>query len=190
MLRGYKLSGRVVDLGAKSQEALHYDFIEVDGAEITYCDIAPRTPEIAKVDLEEPLPFESNQFDYVLLIHVLEHIYKTDQLLAEMRRICRGEALIVVPFAGQYHADPHDYYRFTHEALERKLRDAGFIEVEIKTVGRGPLLTAYNEIERAFSRPLRIGFLLLAWGLDKCFTALSKRYRQKCGVLIYIVKAR
>ncbi len=41
-------------------------------------------------DLNDPLPFESNTFDVVIINQVWEHLYKTDFCLAEIRRVLVG----------------------------------------------------------------------------------------------------
>jgi SAM-dependent methyltransferase len=45
-------------------------------------------------DLERPLPFADDSFDEVFTSHVLEHVGDLFPLLAELRRICRPDAVI------------------------------------------------------------------------------------------------
>ena len=44
-----------------------------------------------------------------------------------------------VPFLIPYHADPDDYFRYTHSSLERILRQTGFDNIKITKLGEGGL---------------------------------------------------
>ena len=138
MTSDLQLKGSVIDLGARDGNSSYYRFIDHSEAQITFCDLFSEEQGVKRVDLEQPLPFDDNSFDHVLLFHVLEHVYNTDQLLSEMCRICRNQVLIVVPFSAGYHPDPHDYFRFTNESLNLKMQSAGFSEIKVVSWGYGP----------------------------------------------------
>ena len=48
-------------------------------------------------DLTEPLPFPDKSFDSVLIVDVLEHLYRPDQLLAEAARVASCYVYISTP---------------------------------------------------------------------------------------------
>ena len=52
-------------------------------------------------DLENKLPCDDNTFDCVYTSHVLEHVKNLPQLMSELRRICKNDAIIdiAVPHA-------------------------------------------------------------------------------------------
>lgn len=56
-------------------------------------------------DLNDPLPFESNTFDVVIINQVWEHLYKTDFCLAEIHRVLalNGCVVISVPNLAAWH---------------------------------------------------------------------------------------
>jgi SAM-dependent methyltransferase len=58
----------------------------------------------AHFDLEDPWPLESNSFDLVLLGDVLEHLFATDHVLKEARRVIHpgGRLVVAVPNAGYW----------------------------------------------------------------------------------------
>jgi len=70
------------------------------------------------------LPFGNEQLDTVILQAVLEHVPEPDEVIAEAFRVLRpgGHLYLEVPFLQGFHADPHDYQRYTLEGLRRKLR--------------------------------------------------------------------
>lgn len=191
ILKGIFLQGDVVDLGARDATSTYYRFIDISRARMTYCDIESTNPAVIKVDLEAPLPFQDHQFDTVLLMHVLEHIYNTKSLLAEMRRISRGDAVIAVPFLIAFHPDPRDYFRFTHMALERLLSEAGFAAVKIVPWGHG-LFTASLYLSERFFKPRIIVALLycITRGLDWLAAKIFSRRLAHQGDLGYICVAR
>ena len=62
-----------------------------------------------------PYPFESNTFDYVLLDNVLEHLDRPSEVLNELRRICKKDAIIkiIVPYyhsRGAYNDIAHKHF--------------------------------------------------------------------------------
>ena len=70
-------------------------------------DLNPMNEKILKVDLEQPLPFENNYFNYVFAENIFEHIFKLEDLLKELHRICKegAEIEVIVPHRSSLHAD-------------------------------------------------------------------------------------
>jgi SAM-dependent methyltransferase len=92
------------------------------------------------MDLNCPLSFADESFDTILLIDVLEHIYKPAQLLSEVRRILRrgGHCVIVVPFFYWLHERPFDFHRYTEFALRRMCEGAGLEVKDLTPYGGAP----------------------------------------------------
>jgi predicted SAM-dependent methyltransferase len=67
----------------------------------TNVDLIPRVPGIIKHNLNQPLPFDNDEFDAVYLSHVLEHFEPNAglRLLAECYRVCTlgGVIRVVIP---------------------------------------------------------------------------------------------
>ena len=73
-----------------------------------------------------------------------------------------------------FHPDPRDYFRFTSEALERILSEAGFREIEIGSFGRGPAAAAYFQIEFFLPRLLKTFLLPLVLFFDRLAILFTK----------------
>lgn len=68
----------------------------------------------------ERLPFADRSVGTILAVSTLEHVPHFWRAFDEMYRVLRpdGALLIACPFYFHLHAYPHDYWRFTPEALE------------------------------------------------------------------------
>ncbi len=73
------------------------------------------------------LPFESNSFDTILCIHVLEHVFEPNKLIAEISRVLKpgAQAVIVFPQTAGLHSIPQIYYNFTPYWIEKALQTTG-----------------------------------------------------------------
>ncbi len=74
------------------------------------------------------MPFKDNTFDAVLAFEVLEHVFKLDILLKEVRRILKpqGTVLLTVPFLWKEHETPNDFARYSSFGLRFLLEKEGF----------------------------------------------------------------
>jgi SAM-dependent methyltransferase len=66
------------------------------------------------------IPLRDDSVDLIICISALEHVADPWAVVAEMQRICKhgGTILCAVPFMQPFHAAPHDYHRFSIEALK------------------------------------------------------------------------
>ena len=83
------------------------------------------------------MPFSQGSFDAVLLTEVLEHSFEPLAVLKECRQVLRhgGTLFITVPMAHELHQEPHDYFRYTSHALDRLLRESGFVSIRVEPMG-------------------------------------------------------
>jgi hypothetical protein len=168
------LTGKVIDLGAGSDDQFTEKIKTADGVVIEHVD----QKQGSFIDFEkDQLPYQGEVYDTVLLLNVLEHLYNYKHILTEIKRIKKKEGTLVgyVPFLIWYHADPHDYFRYTHETLERMLTETGFEEIKIEKLYIGPYTTAFQMIHPTLPRIIRPLVFTLAYGIDKVF----KRKRPK-----------
>lgn len=107
------------------------------------------------------LPFRDGSFDAALNIVTLEHLAEPAAALAELARVLRPGAplLIVAPHEWEVHQAPHDYFRYTRHGLELLLRRAGFSHPDIAPIGGFWRLLArrlLNAVQQspAFLKPL------------------------------------
>lgn len=122
----------------------------------------------------DTFPFADNQFNNALCVEVLEHVPDTGLFLGEIFRCLKpgGRIILTVPWSARRHHLPHDYYRFTPEALEHIFKNKGFVEVKISERGND-FSVVFNKIlclvrdmlfpKRKLGLPLTIpiGLLLL-----------------------------
>lgn len=175
--RGYPLAGKVVDVGGGHEPDYFEYFAMQDGAALAVID-----GSMSSIDFEkDPLPFADASVDTVICANVLEHVYHHQFLAGQMRRILSPHGTVIgfVPFMIQYHPDPHDYFRYTREALTRIFTDAGFSRIEIRTVGGGPFLVNFNTIGLSVPRVLRPLLYLPYALLDALFLALRPASRER-----------
>jgi ubiquinone/menaquinone biosynthesis C-methylase UbiE len=118
--------GVVLDVGAKA--APYRQHVPAD--RYLRLDIDPsRQPDIC-CDVHE-LKWESDFFDTVLAIEILEHLYDPQRAVDQIRRVLKpgGVCILSTRFFFRYHPDPQDYYRFTWDSLSYLFRDFHDVEV-------------------------------------------------------------
>lgn len=76
------------------------------------------------------LPFRTCSVTGLICTGTLEHVPDPVRAVQEFARVLvpDGVAHIEAPFIQPYHADPHDYWRFTHEGLALLFRSWDVIE--------------------------------------------------------------
>ena len=89
-----------------------------------------------------------NEYDLILCMNVLEHVYDYQLGIKNMHRALKpgGELIIFVPMFYPLHDEPHDYWRFTEHALRRMLED--FEIVEFRHKGLREMSVAYFLVGR------------------------------------------
>ncbi len=143
------LSGKGLDLGAKSDSGSYYRFLRIDeNTEITLADLQPETEDVLKVDLEDRIPVPDESQDFLILNNVLEHVYDYRTCISETFRVLKksGKLIGTVPFLHQIHHDPDDHFRYTQSTLKRIFKEVGYNKIQIKSAGYGPCTTAVTFI--------------------------------------------
>jgi SAM-dependent methyltransferase len=122
--------GVVMDVGSKDARYRHL----VPATEYLTLDIRPDSGADIVGDLHD-VPWESDSLDTVIATEVLEHCYDPSRAVGEIHRLLRpgGVCVLSTRFLHPYHADPHDYFRFTNEGLAYLFRE--FSDVSIKPLG-------------------------------------------------------
>lgn len=147
------ISGNGIDLGARNNKSSYFRFINKDeNCHILYCDLDPQTSDVIKVNLEEKIPIESETKDFLLLMHVLEHLFDYQNCIDECHRILKpGKPLIgCVPFLYQIHMDPDDNFRYTASGLSKIFEKAGYSKVEVFPLGFGPFSAGASQYAGVF----------------------------------------
>jgi SAM-dependent methyltransferase len=132
------LKGKLLDFGCgrKPYENLFTgcEYIGIDVEESGHNHLR------SKVDVYfdgKHIPFENETFDALFCTEVLEHLFNPDESLAEMYRVLKNNAtlLITVPFAWNEHEVPWDFARYTSFGIKHLLEKHGFHIIEMKKTG-------------------------------------------------------
>lgn len=187
-----ELSGLVVDLGSGSPKASYYRFLKrKKKAKIIHTDFYQKNPTMMKLDLEKSFPIEGNKFDYVICFNVLEHVYNYKNVIQESYRILKNSGIFIgsTPFLVNYHPDPNDYFRYTHQALIKIFKESGFICQEMVYLGFGPFSAGLSQWIPLLPRVVRPLFVFPCIMFDILLNKLSKYYRAKHALgYIYVFK--
>lgn len=141
------LKGRVLDLGGKSAKATYYRYIAgSDQCDIVVTDLEPKLGVLA-LDVEKKFPVGDAEFDFILAFNLFEHVYSYQTAPSEIFRALKpgGSFVLCVPFLNEYHADPHDYFRFTAPALRRIWEEPGLKCTRMSAMGEGLLTFAVTK---------------------------------------------
>jgi SAM-dependent methyltransferase len=192
-LSRFTLSGTVVDLGGGKNPSYMQYLTRGEGVTFANIDIQHGEGAARAVDFEtDALPYADGSVDTILMLNLLEHIYNHTHLVREAHRILGAGKTVTgfVPFLVNYHADPHDYFRYTDEALERIFREAGFSAIEINTIGMGPFAVHLNDLTSFLPRWFTIFMWPGIFVADSFFLKLkpSLRKRFALGYLFVLTK--
>lgn len=102
------------------------------------------------------VPILGEQFDVVVMLEVLEHLFEPMAAVAECFRILKpgGFLFLTTPQYCMIHSFPHDYYRYTIQGLRFITEHAGFCEVQHHPMG-GKWLLFYFMLTRSLLPILR-----------------------------------
>lgn len=150
-----------------------FDLVSVDWQKQEIVDVV--------ADLDDRLPFGDGIFDMVTSTNTFEHLY-TDNALFDSMRILKSGGWIIgtTPFLIAVHQAPHDYYRFTKFALERKLKDAGFVNVRVEEIGSAYDVVWHN-LRQMFMKAFDTNRIMakISWNLLKIYFFVFKRFLSK-----------
>jgi SAM-dependent methyltransferase len=119
--------GLILDCGAGRRDiyfenVVNYEIVGYDSTDV--------------IGVGEHLPFESNTFDAVFSIAVLEHVRDPFRCAEEIARVLKrgGELYCCVPFLQPLHGFPHHYFNATPQGARRLFED--MLRIESVTVSR------------------------------------------------------
>ncbi len=138
------LDGRILDIGGSTKSG-YQELIQGEHTFVTANINADYGADLI-FDAEQPWPCKDNEFDAVLFINVLEHLYDYRMAFSEAARVTKagGKVVGVIPFMFNVHGSPNDYFRYTRSALERILAEHGYEEHSIQALGTGPFSVVYH----------------------------------------------
>lgn len=178
------LEGRVLDFGG-GQAAKYRHLYDKWRAN---CDIHTANinegdaPTYLLVGDFQPIDCEDDFYDVVVSLNTLEHVYKVEDWLVELRRVLKpgGQFIFTVPFMFRTHGHPSDYNRFTPAAWTRKLKEAGFSGVSVKSLYWGP----YSAQASSFSLvgPFKTIRKKIGYCLDFAYWSAKARFKNKNSI--------
>lgn len=177
------IAGTVIDVGGGRGASYLPYMKKSEGTQVLGFDLKESAGVVMQLNFEtDRLPRDDGSADHVLMFNILEHIYNHQFLVGEVARILKSGGTLTgfVPFLVNYHPDPHDYFRYTSEALVRILEDAGLSAVVVRPVGKGPFLVNLNNIAPSLPRVCTLAIFPFSYALDTVLVKLrpniGKRY--------------
>jgi SAM-dependent methyltransferase len=141
MENAFYFNGRLLDIGCGQMPYKKY-ILENSGVEeyvgldiATHLDYNSVRPDITWNGKE--IPSEPKVFDCAIATEVLEHVHEPNLFFAEVFRVLKKGSVFffTTPFLWPLHEVPCDEYRFTPFSIDRLLKDAGFSQVTIQSLG-------------------------------------------------------
>ncbi len=133
------------------------------------------------------MPFSDNFADVVFLFNVIYILENPLATLKEINRILKsdGRLFLTSPFIFNEAREPNDYWRFTSEALEKVLKEAGFDNFFIEPIGERFSAAVYLISPFLFFWPVKFAFYCLALLFDKLIPKKLK-LKQPCPIGYFI----
>lgn len=146
-----------------------------------------------RIDFEtDRLPIQDEQYDTVLFLNVMEHIFNYQHIADEVMRITKstGQLIGYVPFLMWYHPDHSDYFRYTHEALIKIFTAAGATSIKIIPNNCGPFIAASQMYLLSFPIFMRPILFTCSYVLDRLFFVFRNedQTRYKLGYVFVCTK--
>lgn len=145
------------------------------------------------------LPFNSEEFETVLCVEVLEHVAEPSQLLDEVWRVLKPQGCLILtaPLTWGPHEVPNDFFRYTEFGLRHLAEKAGFVvERTQRTSGLwatiGQRASAFVYYHHGWKRPLLIKAPVVAICaiVQLLFSSVDAIYRHAGDTLDHLMIAR
>jgi SAM-dependent methyltransferase len=136
--------------------AAHFaDYTGIDGSPAAAAAARAKGREIVLGDVDEPLPFEDERFDGVVLKDLLEHVRDPVAVVGEARRVLRPGGLVFAssPDAQRWVWDDYTHRRpFTRRSFRLLFSDQGFA---VQRVGYESVMPGTGIVSRYTKRKRR-----------------------------------
>lgn len=135
---GLPAGARVLDAGAgESRHAAAFSRQRYVGVDLAIGDSSWNYRRLDSIADLEHLPFRDASFDAALMIVTIEHLKEPASAMAEIGRVMRKGAriLVVAPHQWEVHQAPHDYFRYTRHGLEYLFEKTGFRVLALEPAG-------------------------------------------------------
>jgi SAM-dependent methyltransferase len=132
------IGARVLDAGAgESRHRASFGHCTYVAVDLAVGDEAWDYADIDCVGDLAAIPLAADSFDAALNVVVLEHLPRPDVALAEIARVLKPGArlLLIAPQQWEVHQAPHDYFRFTRYGLAELCGRAGLVLDTVEPMG-------------------------------------------------------
>lgn len=181
-LFGMDYAGRILDFGGGLKADYRHKLESIiESGSYESANIDPHIKPTYIIENGSQIPVNDEQFDMVVSINTLEHVYDLESTLYELNRVLKGEGrfVFVVPFLYRVHGCPDDFNRPTSSWWHKKLSEIGFNDLEITPLVWDPLTSGYSVSEGVpFFKSLRrltVPLFGLIYSFVKCRTR-QRRY--------------
>jgi len=160
-LSNLSFSGRILDFGG-GEKAHYAPDLKSWIAEGVYesANISAAMEPTYLVKPGEALPLAENEFDMVVSVNTLEHVYELNEALQEIMRVLKpgGRIVLAVPFLFRVHGCPDDYNRPTASWWRESLSILGVKNLRITPLVWDVMTTGLSVTEGAgpFKRLRRV----------------------------------
>ncbi len=161
---------------------------------IKYADKFSEKSEIIQIDLEKFPNNISENFHYVFLFNVMEHIKNFDNCLKNAFNLIKEDGKLIgsTPFLFRVHSSPHDYLRFTDQFLIEKFKEVGFSKYKVYVLIGGIFISFYSNIftivnKVPFSFIINIPLFFICLLLDKILSLFSKNLKNNYPIGYYFI---
>jgi SAM-dependent methyltransferase len=156
--RHFAPGAKMLDVGCGSGWlADHFDdYTGIDGAPEAVREATAKGRNVALADVDEPLPFDADAFDGVILKDLLEHVREPVALVREVSRVLRPAGLVFAssPDAQRWVWDDYTHRRpFTRKAMRLLFADAGYRVERLGYESVMPGTSIVSGMTRAKRRP-------------------------------------
>lgn len=129
---------KVMDIGCGDGKAISFDapnisYYAIDRGDVYRTRLEARGVDFRVLDVEQnPLPFEDDFFDIVMLNHVIEHIVQFDDLLNELHRVIKPNRFLYIrtpnihKIGNDFWNDYTHVHPFTDQSLTTMCQAHGF----------------------------------------------------------------
>lgn len=152
----YSVRTAILESVKTETKSFYGQILDVGCGFMPYRKLIESNPQVVKyigMDLEKPtyyghiepdlkwnggtIPLAADTADCVMATEFLEHYAEPEKILKEILRVLKpgGKFFATVPFIWNLHEIPYDEYRYTPYSLERHLKNAGYKNIEIKSLG-------------------------------------------------------
>ena len=189
------LQGISLEFGATNKRNKNFSNFVIGKSKFQYSNKNKKKEiNIFYSDLTKKLKIPTKKYDNVLLFNVLEHLPEYECAFSEIYRIIKkkGNFIGSVPFIYQIHGAPKDYFRFSKQFFELKLKKYHFKKIKIKSLGFGPFIASHSLVYPylKFIPILYELCLLLAYLLDSILQVFVKTNLKEIFPLGYFFIAK